>query len=97
MTIHCGKHRPYNYVIHGVTADDFSNVHMSTIHSDLELVAAEIAEENWEYKEFDSCERFFEISVRNPRNYQEQTFIVRAEPAMHFHAYVKQPQSIDSP
>lgn len=85
MTIHCGKHRPYNYVIHGVTADDFSNIHMSTIHSDLELVASQIAEENWD----GSCEPYFEITVRNPRNYDEQTFIVRGDPVLQFNAYVK--------
>lgn len=93
MTIHCGRHRPYNFVIHGVTADDFSNVHMSTIHSDLELVAAEIAEENWD----DFGDPYFEISVRNPRNYQEQTFIVRGDRVLQFHAYVKPSPTVDAP
>lgn len=89
MTIHCGKHRPYNFVIHGVTSDDFSQIHMSKIHSDLEHVASEIIEQNWPDLEPTETETMFEVTVRNPRNYQEQTFIVRAEPRMHFHAYVK--------
>ena len=95
MTIHCGKHRPYNYVIQGVTADDFSNVHMSTIHSDLELVAAEIAEYDFKHRDSHEHPAFLEISVRNPRNYHEQTFIVRAEPVIEFHAYVKPDQRVE--
>jgi hypothetical protein len=94
MTIHCGRHRPYNFVIHGVTPEDFSNVHMSTIHSDLELVAAEIVETAWDGSQEQN--EFVEVTVRNPRNYQEQTFIVRAEPNVVFRAYVKPDQRVET-